>query len=99
HNDYVGSGANTNRIPGTDQVTTGHHYVSVFPKDGPDSRNASGVNRTDEHLPPPSGRDRSPRSINQPTVPTEQGSWSDGLTTVSSQPQPQPSAPDSRTVI
>lgn len=29
----------------------------------------------------------------------EQGSWGDGLTTVSSQPQPQPAAPDSRTVI
>ncbi|KAI0084679.1 hypothetical protein BDY19DRAFT_514769 [Irpex rosettiformis] len=99
HNDYVGSDANANRIPGTEQVTTGHHYVSVFPKEGPDSRNASGVNRADEHLPPPTGHDRPPRSINQPAIPAEQGSWGDGLTTVSSQSQSQPAALDSRTVI
>ena len=32
HNDYIGSDANSGRIPGADQASTGHHYVSVFPK-------------------------------------------------------------------
>ncbi|KAI0766301.1 hypothetical protein BC629DRAFT_899840 [Irpex lacteus] len=99
HNDYVGTDANVNRIPGADQATSGHSYVSVFPKEGPDSSNASAVSRADEHLPPPTGRDHPPRGINQATAPAKQGSWGDGLTTVSSQPQPQPAAPDSRTVI
>ena len=32
HNDYIGSDANAGRIPGAEKATTGHHYVSVFPK-------------------------------------------------------------------
>ena len=32
HNDYVGSDANVNRIPGAEKATTGHHYIEVFPK-------------------------------------------------------------------
>ncbi|KAI0683766.1 hypothetical protein BC835DRAFT_719723 [Cytidiella melzeri] len=96
HNDYVGTDANINRIPGADQATSGHSYVSVFPKEGPDTRNASGVNRPDEHLPPPTGRDRPPRGIGQPVAPAEQGSFGERLTTVQppsshhSQPQTQP---------
>lgn len=31
HNDYVGSDANIQRIPGADQATTGHHFIEVFP--------------------------------------------------------------------
>ena len=32
HNDYVGSDANKNRIPGADKATTGHHFVEICPK-------------------------------------------------------------------
>lgn len=32
HNDFVGSDANIGRIPGASDATTGHHFVSVFPK-------------------------------------------------------------------
>ncbi|PSR78577.1 hypothetical protein PHLCEN_2v7324 [Hermanssonia centrifuga] len=35
HNDYVGNDANIGRIPGAEKATTGHHYVSVFPKGEP----------------------------------------------------------------
>lgn len=35
HNDYVGSDANIGRIPGANKATTGHHFVSVFPKGKP----------------------------------------------------------------
>ncbi|KAI0342264.1 hypothetical protein BDW22DRAFT_1429128 [Trametopsis cervina] len=103
HNDFVGNDANVHRIPGADQATTGHHYVAVMPKEGPDSRSASGINRADEHLPPPTGRDRPPRGIGQPVAPAEQGSIGERLTTVQSQPQPQPQPqeplPGTRVVI
>ena len=32
HNDYVGNDANTGRIPGADNASSGHHFVAVFPK-------------------------------------------------------------------
>jgi hypothetical protein len=32
HNDFVGTDANKNRIPGADQATSGHQFESVFPK-------------------------------------------------------------------
>lgn len=32
HNDYVGGDASKGRIPGAEKATTGHHFVSVFPK-------------------------------------------------------------------
>ncbi len=37
--------------------------------EGPDSSRTSGVNRPDEHVPPPTGRDLPPRGINQATAP------------------------------
>lgn len=107
HNDYVGSDANVGRIPGAEKATTGHHYIEVFPKEGP-PKQSHGEKRPDEHLPPPTGRDRPPRGINQ-GIPADQGGPTERFTTAknrepapqfqSSQPQPMAPAPDSRTVI
>lgn len=38
HNEYVGSDANAGRIPGAENATTGHHFISVFPKGASASR-------------------------------------------------------------
>ncbi len=32
HNDFVGGEASMGRIPGSEKSTTGHNFVSVFPK-------------------------------------------------------------------
>lgn len=90
HNDFVGGDASIGRIPGAENATSGHHFVSVFPKgtsksaiaqckvvelmisfaEGPEAQNPShGVNRPDEKLPAPTGRDRPPRGIGEPIAP------------------------------
>ncbi|KAF7797668.1 hypothetical protein EIP86_008868 [Pleurotus ostreatoroseus] len=111
HNDYVGGDASMGRIPGSEQATTGHHFVSVFPKEGQQKRHADGVNRPDEHLPPPTGRNVPPSGVDQRFVPADQGSITERLTMVQHhEPAPGPQfqqtaqqplspAPDSRTVI
>ncbi|KAH8097009.1 hypothetical protein BXZ70DRAFT_304341 [Cristinia sonorae] len=92
HNEYVGSDSNAGRIPGAENASTGHHFISVFPKEGaPKQSNAE--RRPEEHLPPPTGRDLPPKGITpdatlQPQQHYQQQSQ-----------QPLAPAPDSRTVI
>jgi len=69
HNEYVGGDASSGRIPGTEKATTGHNFVSVFPKeDQPQKAKSGGVRRPEEHLPPPTGRDAPPASYAPPPV-------------------------------
>lgn len=79
HNDYVGSNANAGRIPVAEKATTGHHYISVFPKGMFCSvlrSQLTPVNhgvidgaqkRAEEHLPPPTGRDLPPKGVSPGT--------------------------------
>lgn len=86
HNDYVGNDANKHRIPGADKATTGHHFVTVFPKgallygvdvlndahhiaEEPTQATDTEPRRPEEHLPPPTGRDRPPRGVHEPIIP------------------------------
>ncbi|EPQ53532.1 hypothetical protein GLOTRDRAFT_63126 [Gloeophyllum trabeum ATCC 11539] len=69
HNDYVGTDANSARIPGAEKATTGHSYTAVFPKETPsDHQQQSAPRRVEEHLPPPTGRDRPPAHDQGPSA-------------------------------
>ncbi|KAI9065625.1 hypothetical protein FKP32DRAFT_1567596 [Trametes sanguinea] len=56
HNDFVGTDASRHRIPGADKATSGHHFVAI---DVPHDQHQ----RAQEHMPPPTGRDAPPSSI------------------------------------
>ncbi|TCD68673.1 Cholesterol 7-alpha-monooxygenase [Steccherinum ochraceum] len=104
HNEYVGSDANSGRIPGAEKATTGHHYISVFPKEGAPTQ-GKGERKPEEHMPPPTGRggiaDVSPDTSNQFTerLSTFRNSEPHVQDSQSQQPQPLSPAPDSRTVV
>jgi len=111
HNEYVASDANKGRIPGAEEATSGHHFISVFPKEGP-HKESRGEKRAKEHLPPPTGRDQAPRGVQRETIPPVQGNTSNStftshLPTIHKPltpppykaPVPRAPAPGSRTVI
>ncbi|KAI8986738.1 hypothetical protein BD414DRAFT_486899 [Trametes punicea] len=107
HNDFVGTDASRHRIPGADKATTGHHFVAI---DVPHEQQ-----RPQEHLPPSTGRDAPPSSIEPGTRTSHtKGLESDILKAHAASPRepsptrpihadsegkPLPAAPDSRTVI
>ncbi|CDO75764.1 hypothetical protein BN946_scf184921.g40 [Trametes cinnabarina] len=106
HNDIVGTDASRYRIPGAEKATTGHHFVAI---DVPHDQQQ----RAQEHMPPTTGRDAPPASIEPGTRTSHtKGLESDILNAraaagrapspihpIDSDNRPLPPAPDSRTVI
>ncbi|KAI0790334.1 hypothetical protein C8Q75DRAFT_732980 [Abortiporus biennis] len=98
HNEYVGTDANIGRIPGADKATTGHHFISIWPKEGA-PKESKGERRPHEHLPPPTGRDQAPTFDDDSEISRQYGQRTDTFGADGKPKKPLAAAPDSITVI